>query len=93
MRRDVDAKERPSVLVVHIIVGDSRPNALVLHPPATADDALAGVRPHVIVDIVDAAPVVGAGRRAQVYAEHRDVKACGTEMAGEISHDLTHARR
>jgi hypothetical protein len=90
VRCDVDAEERPTVLIVHVIVSDSRANALVLHAPAATDDALAGVRPQVIVDVVDAAVVV-ACRRAQVHDEHRDVKPRGAELVGEVRHHLTHA--
>ncbi len=62
VRRDLDPKQRPTILVVHVIVAHPGPNAPVLHAPALSHDVLAGVGPHVIVDVEDGGAVVAAGR-------------------------------
>jgi hypothetical protein len=73
MLRRVDPEDWAAVLVVHVEVGDARTCAPVLHPPAPANDVVARVRPHMVVEVEDdralgvlrglRCPQVGAGRR------------------------------
>src|ERR1051326_4241799 len=91
VRRHVDAKECSTVFVVHVIVGDSGQDTLVLHPPAAANRALAGIGPQMIVDVVDAARAALTIR--EEAAKHGEVERHGAKIFGQISHHGAHRWR
>ena len=89
VRGNVDAEERAALLIMHVVVGDAGSDALVLHAPALADDALARVGPQVVVDVEDAALALGElAIGVEVRAHHREVHEDAAEIGGERVHQL-----